>query len=192
MVHTEASIHPRALVEEGASVGPRTRVWAFAHILSGAVVGADCNICDHTFIEGGVALGDRVTVKSGVYLWTGVTAEDDVFLGPAAAFTNDPRPRSRAPIEQYPATRIERGASVGANATILPGLTLGPWSMVGAGAVVTADVPAHTLVKGVPARPAGLVCRCGRDLDDRDAPACACGLAYARRAGELAMIEDHR
>ena len=123
MIHPEASIHPRALVEEGASIGPRTRVWAFCHVLPGAVIGADCNLCDHTFVEGGVRLGDRVTVKSGVYLWTGVTAEDDVFLGPAAAFTNDQRPRSGAHPTEYPRTHLARGASIGANATVLPGLT---------------------------------------------------------------------
>jgi acetyltransferase-like isoleucine patch superfamily enzyme len=132
-------------------------VWAFTHILAGAVVGAGCNICDHVFIEGGVRVGDRVTVKSGVQLWDGITLEDDVFVGPNATFTNDLFPRSQVHPEEFARTRVRKGASVGANATILAGRTIGVNAMVGAGAVVTQDVPPHAIVTGNPARITGYV-----------------------------------
>ena len=150
-------IHPLAVVESGARIGPRTRVWAFAHVLPGAVVGADGNLCDHTFVEGAVRIGDRVTVKCGVYLWDGVTLEDDVFVGPCVAFTNDKFPRSRQRPARSLQTVVGQGASIGANATILPGVRIGKQAMVGAGAVVTRDVPAYAVVKGNPARIAGYV-----------------------------------
>lgn len=143
--------HQQALVES-ESIGQGTRIWAFAHVLKGARIGRDCNICDHVFVENQVTLGDRVTVKSGVQLWDGIHAEDDVFIGPNATFCNDPFPRSKAHLESYPQTRLRRGASIGANATILSGLTIGRHAMVGAGAVVTSDVPAHAVVVGNPAR----------------------------------------
>lgn len=141
--------HPDARVETGA-IGPRTRIWAFAHVLPGARIGADCNVCDHTFIEGGAEIGDRVTIKCGVQLWEGVTLEDDVFVGPNATFTNDPFPRSKRHPAAYARTRVRRGASIGANATILPGITIGSEAMIGAGAVVTRDVPARAIVMGNP------------------------------------------
>lgn len=147
-----AFIHPAAIVEEGAVVGARTRVWAFAHILPGAVVGADCNVCDHVFIENDVSVGDRVTIKSGVQLWDGVRVEDDAFIGPNATFTNDPYPRSRRRPPSFAQTIVRRGASVGANATLLPGVDIGSDAMVGAGAVVTRSVPARATVAGNPAR----------------------------------------
>lgn len=147
----EVFIHDQGLCES-TEVGPRTRIWAFAHVLKGAKVGADCNICDGVFIEGGAVIGDRVTVKCGVQLWTGVELEDGVFVGPNATFTNDPLPRSRQWLDEYPRTIVRRGASIGANATILPGLEIGPGAMVGAGAVVTRSVPAHAVVIGNPAR----------------------------------------
>lgn len=134
-------IHPNALVEPGATIGEKTNVWAFAHILPGAIIGQHCNICDHVFIENKVIIGNRVTIKSGVYLWDGLTLEDDVFIGPNATFTNDPFPRSKQHLPSYPQTILRRGASIGANATILPGLIIGQNSMIGAGAVVTTDVP---------------------------------------------------
>ena len=129
-------VHPRGLCES-ETVGEGTRVWAFAHVMPGAVVGRDCNICDHTFIENDVIVGDRVTIKSGVQLWDGVRLEDDVFVGPNATFTNDPFPRSRRPPGTFSTTVIARGASIGANATILPNLTIGENAMIGAGSVVT-------------------------------------------------------
>ncbi len=147
-------VHQNGIVDEGAVVGNRTRVWAWAHILNGAVVGADCNLCDHTFVENGVRIGDRVTVKCGVYIWDGVTIEDDVFIGPSVTFTNDKFPRSKQWPERYWKTKICKGASIGANATILP-VTIGAHAMVGAGAVVTKDVPAYAIVVGNPARIVG-------------------------------------
>jgi acetyltransferase-like isoleucine patch superfamily enzyme len=119
--------------------------------MPGARIGADCNICDHTYVEGDVVIGDRVTIKSGVYLWDGLRVEDDVFIGPQATFTNDRFPRSKQPFEET-LTTVRRGASIGAGAVILPGVTVGERAMVGAGAVVTRDVPAHVVVAGNPAR----------------------------------------
>ena len=143
--------HPTAIVET-ENVGAGTRVWAFVHILPGAQIGTDCNLCDHVFIENDVTIGDRVTVKSGVQLWDGVRIEDDVFLGPNVTFTNDPFPRSKQYLEKYATTLIQNGASIGANATILPGVTVGKNAMVGAGSVVTKDVPPNAIVMGNPAR----------------------------------------
>ncbi len=143
--------HPAAIVET-PHVGRGTRVWAFAHLLPGSVIGADCNLCDHVFVENDVRVGDRVTVKCGVQLWDGVTLEDDVFVGPNVTFTNDVFPRSRQRPPAFARTVVRQGASIGANATILPGLTIGRRAMVGAGAVVTLDVPANAVVAGNPAQ----------------------------------------
>jgi len=144
-------VHPAALVEEGVSVGRKTRIWAFVHILPGARIGEECNICDHVFIEGNVEIGNRVTVKCGVQIWDGLRIEDDVFIGPNATFTNDMFPRSKKEF-QLLYTTVKKGATVGANATVLPGITIGEEAMVGAGAVVTRDVPPKALVLGNPAR----------------------------------------
>jgi UDP-2-acetamido-3-amino-2,3-dideoxy-glucuronate N-acetyltransferase len=146
--------HETAIVES-SSVGAGTRIWAFAHILPGAVIGAACNICDQAFIENDVRIGDRVTIKCGVQVWDGITLEDDVFVGPNATFSNDPFPRSGKHPDRYTRTVVKRGASIGANATILPGLTIGQKAMVGAGAVVTSDVPPMAIVAGNPARIVG-------------------------------------
>jgi acetyltransferase-like isoleucine patch superfamily enzyme/dTDP-4-dehydrorhamnose 3,5-epimerase-like enzyme len=148
--------HPAAIVETEA-IGEGTRVWAFAHILPGARVGAGCNICDHTFLENEVVVGDRVTIKCGVQVWDGVTLEDDVFVGPNATFTNDPFPRSGQRQAAVSRTLVRRGASIGANATILPGVTIGERALVGAGSVVTRDVPGDAIVSGNPARIVGYV-----------------------------------
>ena len=145
------SQHPAAIVETDR-VGAGTRVWAFAHILPGAIIGSGCNIGDHTFIENEVVIGDNVTIKCGVQLWDRVRLEDDVFVGPNATFTNDPFPRSGQHLEHYPETVVRRGASIGANATILPGLTIGQNAIVGAGAVVTKNVPPNAVVQGNPAQ----------------------------------------
>jgi UDP-2-acetamido-3-amino-2,3-dideoxy-glucuronate N-acetyltransferase len=144
-------VHPKGLCES-ANVGPGTRIWAFAHVLPGAKIGADCNICDGVFIENDVAIGDRVTVKCGVQLWDGITIGHDVFIGPNATFTNDRFPRSRVWPGEFQRTIVENGASIGANATILPGVRIGAEAMVGAGSVVTRDVPARGVVVGNPAR----------------------------------------
>ena len=150
----EAFVHEKALCES-SMIGAGTRIWAFAHILPGAVIGQDCNICDGVFVENDVVVGDRVTVKCGVQLWDGVRLEDDVFVGPNATFTNDLFPRSREHLEHFPTTVVGTGASIGANATILPGIRIGRRAMVGAGAVVTKDVPPNAVVVGNPARIAG-------------------------------------
>lgn len=146
--------HTSALVES-EQIGYGTKIWAFAHILPGAVIGKDCNICDGVFIEGNSTLGDRVTVKCGVQIWSGVHLEDDVFVGPNATFTNDLFPRSKDHSKPILETRVCQGASIGANATILPGITIGRKAMVGAGAVVTKSVPPYAKVVGNPARIVG-------------------------------------
>lgn len=149
-------VHPMAICES-KKVGKGTRIWAFAHVLSGAAIGEDCNICDHTFIENKVSIGNRVTIKSGVQLWDGVSLSDDVFIGPNVTFTNDKFPRSKIYPEKFSESHVMTGASVGANATILPGVTIGKGAMVGAGAVVTRNVPPYAIVTGNPARITGYV-----------------------------------
>jgi UDP-2-acetamido-3-amino-2,3-dideoxy-glucuronate N-acetyltransferase len=144
-------IHPSSDVQS-KQIGEGTRVWQYVVILPGAVIGRDCNICSHCFIENKVVVGDRVTVKCGVQLWDGITLEDDVFVGSNATFTNDLEPRSRNTNAKLLPTLVKKGASVGANATILPGLTIGEGAMVGAGSVVTKDVPPGCKVVGNPAR----------------------------------------
>lgn len=148
--------HPNALCES-SQVGEGTRVWAFAHVLPGARIGRDCNICDHVFVENDVIVGDRVTLKCGVQLWDGIRLEDDVFVGPNATFTNDIFPRSRQYPDAFGQTIVRKGASIGANATILPGITIGSRAMVGAGAVVTRSVPPNAVVVGNPAKIVGYV-----------------------------------
>jgi UDP-2-acetamido-3-amino-2,3-dideoxy-glucuronate N-acetyltransferase len=143
-------IHPLSDVQS-RQIGEGTRIWQFCVVLPNATIGADCNICSHVFIENDVVIGDRVTVKCGVQIWDGLRIADDVFIGPNVTFTNDPFPRSRKALAEYPVTTIGKGASIGANATILPGITIGPRAMVGAGAMVTRDVPENTIVKGSPA-----------------------------------------
>src|SRR5438876_288300 len=151
-----AFIHPQAICE-AQSVGDRTHIWAFAYLLKGARIGADCNVCSHVFIEDDVVLGDRVTIKSGVQLWNGTVIEDGVFIGPNVTFANDKFPRSKRYLDRHPQTLVSREASIGANATILPGVTIGRSAMVGAGAVVTSNVPQHAIVTGNPARITGYV-----------------------------------
>jgi len=171
-------VHDKALCESDA-IGPRTRVWAFAHVMKGAVVGSDCNVGDCAFIESGARLGNHVTVKNAVLVWDKVTIEDDVFLGPNMVFTNDMLPRSafKKPAESFLPTLVKKGSSIGANATIVCGVTLGEQCFVGAGSVVIRNVPAHALVAGNPAKRRGWICTCGEKL-----PAslkCTCGRAYA-------------
>jgi acetyltransferase-like isoleucine patch superfamily enzyme len=153
---TDYFVHPNAICET-TSVGVNTRIWAFAHILPGAKIGQDCNICDHTFIENQVVIGDRVTIKCGVQVWDGVRLESDVFVGPNATFTNDAHPRSKVYLPAPLETVVESGASIGANATILPGIRIGEKALVGAGAVVTHSVPANAIVLGNPAQITGYV-----------------------------------
>lgn len=189
---TDPQIHSNALVEPGASVGAGTRVWAFAHVLPGATIGSDCNICDHVLIEGDVVVGSRVTIKSGVQLWDGVRLDDDVFVGPNATFSNDRFPRSKQYPERYLVTTVGRGASIGANATILPGLTIGANAMVGAGAVVTRDVPTNAIVQGNPARIAGYVDTLQPAAEDGVTDGLPEGEFAGARLIRLAVVEDLR
>jgi UDP-2-acetamido-3-amino-2,3-dideoxy-glucuronate N-acetyltransferase len=177
LLDPSVQVHPAAICET-ASVGPRTRIWAFAHLLEGAVVGSDCNICDHVFIEGGARLGDRVTVKNASLIWDGVEIHDDVFVGPRVTFTNDLRPRighSLTP-DQFVPTVVRSGASLGANVTVVCGVTIGEYALIGAGAVVVSDVAPHVLMLGVPARAAGWVCACGSAITAEQT--CTCGRRY--------------
>ena len=135
-----------------SQIGENTKVWQFSVVFKGAVIGRNCNICAHTLIENDVVIGNDVTLKSGVYIWDGITIEDSVFIGPCVAFTNDKAPRSKVYPEAFLRTVVKKGASIGANATILPGITIGENSMIGAGAVVTKDVPANAIVIGNPAK----------------------------------------
>jgi len=144
-------IHPLADVHE-CQIGEGTRVWQFVVVLKGARIGADCNICAQTLIEGDVVIGDRVTVKSGVQIWDGSVIGDDVFIGPNATFSNDLYPQSKQYPEKFHGVTIHNGASIGANATLLPGITIGEKALVGAGAVVTRDVPSRAVVIGNPAK----------------------------------------
>jgi UDP-2-acetamido-3-amino-2,3-dideoxy-glucuronate N-acetyltransferase len=173
---------------ESTLVGSGTRIWAFAHVLPRAKLGADCNICDHVFIENDVVLGDRVTVKCGVQIWDGMRIEDDVFIGPNATFTNDRFPRSKQYPEAFARTTIKSGASIGANATILPGLTVGSGAMVGAGAVVTRSVPHNAIVVGNPAKIVGYV---DATRDHRHAGAAGVGDASDVRATSVKGVTVH-
>lgn len=147
-------IHPLSDVQ-ATQIGEGTRIWQFVVVLARAVIGKNCNICANCFIENDVIIGDYVTIKSGVYLWDGVRLSDHVFVGPCAAFTNDKFPRSQHYPEKFPITTVLEGASIGANATILPGISIGEHAMIGAGAVVTKDVPPYAIVQGNPARIVG-------------------------------------
>ncbi|HEX7261046.1 MAG TPA: WxcM-like domain-containing protein [Luteolibacter sp.] len=150
------SISPLADVQS-EQIGPRTRIWQYSVVLAGARIGADVNVCAQVFIENDVTVGDRVTIKCGVQLWDGITLEDDVFVGPNVTFTNDLFPRSQQRPSEFARTVVRSGASIGANATILPGISIGRGAMVAAGAVVTRDVPSYAIVKGNPARISGYV-----------------------------------
>ena len=183
-------VHPAALVES-EEVGSGTRVWAFAHVMKGAIVGRDCNIGDHAFIESGAVLGDRVTVKNGCLIWHGVRIGDDVFIGPGVVFTNDlmPRVRYKTGPEDWLQTEVASRASIGANATVVCGIRIGFNSMIGAGAVVTKDVLDHALVVGSPASRRGWACDCGAMLDTK--LTCEnCGRRYSVASSGLVEDED--
>jgi len=167
-------VHPMGICES-LNVGKGARIWAFSHVLPGAIIGRDSNICDHVFVENDVVIGARVTIKSHVALWDGIMVEDDVFIGPGAQFPNDKNPRSKRYLKSYSKTVIGKGASIGSLAVVMPGVNIGQYSMIGAGAVVTKDVPPFSLMTGVPARHDGFVCRCGHRLE-RDGNLLRCPL----------------
>jgi len=193
-------IHPQAIVES-AAIGSGTRIWALAHVCKGAALGADCNVGEGCYIEAGSRIGDRVTVKNGAMIWDGVTIGDDAFVGPGVVFTNDVRPRSPrlgAVRDKYAATgwraptTVGRGASLGANCTISCGLSIGDFAMIGAGAVVTADIPAYVLAFGNPARGHGYVCVCGEKLPSfqKGVTRCSsCSLRY-RKSGKAVVAGE--
>lgn len=183
------SAHSSAFIDDGAVIGPGTKVWHFCHVMPGAVIGAGCNLGQNVVVMPGVRVGDNVKIQNNVSLYEGVVLEDDVFCGPSCVFTNVINPRSHVSRKaEYRQTLVRRGATIGANATIVCGVTLGEYALVGAGAVVTRDVPSHALVVGVPARQAGWVCRCGETLpplaEERTGCA-ACGAGYRRTAQGL-------
>jgi UDP-2-acetamido-3-amino-2,3-dideoxy-glucuronate N-acetyltransferase len=189
---TAPFIHESAYVDAGATVGAGTRIWHFCHVNPGAVIGERCSLGQNVVVMPGVVLGNNVKVQNNVSLYEGVTLEDDVFCGPSCVFTNVMNPRSHVSRKhEYRPTLVRRGATIGANATVVCGTTLGEYAFVAAGAVVTKDVPAFALVAGVPARRLGWMCRCGERLDDAAAAPCAaCGTRYVPAGDGLAIAEE--
>lgn len=188
----ETFIHPSAAVDVGAETGEGTHVWAGVHIMPGARVGRGCNIGENCFIEGGVTVGDGVTIKNNVALYSGAEIEDQVFLGPSCVFTNVINPRAFVSRKsEFRKTLVKKGASVGANATLVCGVTVGQYALIGAGAVVTKNVPDYALAYGCPAIVRGWVCRCGTKLDFQDGRAICpeCGGAYCLRGSAAASLE---
>ncbi len=163
---TDYFVHESSYIDEDVQIGPGTKIWHFCHIMSGSKIGECCNIGQNVVISPGVVLGNGVKVQNNVSIYTGVTCEDEVFLGPSMVFTNVINPRAFIERkEEFKPTRIKKGASVGANATIVCGITIGSYAFIGAGAVVSRDVPDYALVYGNPARLQGWVCECGEKLD---------------------------
>jgi UDP-2-acetamido-3-amino-2,3-dideoxy-glucuronate N-acetyltransferase len=182
-------VHPLGLCESD-TVGEGTRVWAWAHVMPGAVLGTDCNVCDHAYVEGGAVLGDRVTVKNAVLVFEGVEVGDDSFLGPNVLFTNDLRPRAhvkKGP-EALSPTKVGEGVTLGAGTVVVCGTTIGAHAFAAAGSVITRDVAAHSFVAGNPARHRGWVCVCGERLDDD--LRCTCGRAFEPGDAGLVSVRD--
>jgi UDP-2-acetamido-3-amino-2,3-dideoxy-glucuronate N-acetyltransferase len=186
---TDYFVHPSSFVDEGAKVGKGTRIWHFCHVLPGAVIGENCNIGQNVVVMGGTRVGNNVRIQNNVSIYEGVTLEDDVFCGPSCVFTNVINPRSHVSRKsEYQATLVRRGASIGANATILCGNELGEYCFIGAGAVVNKSVPPYALMVGVPARRAGWMCRCGVRLvpGSNGSWKCpACSSSYREAGGQL-------
>lgn len=186
-------IHESSYVDDGARIGGTTRIWHFCHVLAGAVIGDGCSLGQNVVVMGGTRIGNNVKIQNNVSIYEGVELEDDVFCGPSCVFTNVINPRSAVSRKhEYRATLVRRGASIGANATIVCGVTIGEFAFVGAGAVVTADVPAFALVVGVPARQVGWMCRCGERLPaGSGALQCpVCQTAYLLSADVLSLKSD--
>jgi UDP-2-acetamido-3-amino-2,3-dideoxy-glucuronate N-acetyltransferase len=184
--------HESSYIDDGAVIGRGTKIWHFCHVMPGAIIGERCNLGQNVVVMGGTRLGSNVKVQNNVSIYEGVTLEDDVFCGPSCVFTNVTNPRSHVPRKsEYRATLVRRGATIGANATIVCGITLGEYCFIGAGAVVTSDVPAFALMVGVPARRVGWMCQCGvRLVVSKDAAACAaCGARYEEANGLLRQID---
>jgi len=184
--------HESAYIDDGAVIGRGTKIWHFSHVMSGAVIGERCNLGQNVVVMPGTRLGDNVKVQNNVSIYQGVTLEDDVFCGPSCVFTNVINPRSHVPRkDEYRPTLVKRGGSIGANATVVCGVTLGEYCFVGAGAVVTTDVAPYALVVGVPARRVGWMCRCGERLvlEDGRGVCAACGTAYEETAAGLRPID---
>lgn len=188
-------VHPQGICES-KNVGAGTRVWAFAHVLPEATIGQNCNICDHVFIENDVVIGNDVTIKCGVQVWDGVRIEDSVFIGPNVTFSNDKFPRSKVYPEKFAITKVSKGASIGANATILPGITIGANAMIGAGSVVTKSVPANAVVMGNPARITGYVGVANKSADLPSSESARVGVTNSKVKGvkliSLPVIKDLR
>ena len=193
MTRTPAFVHESAYVDDGATIGDGTKVWHFCHVMPGAVIGAGCSLGQNVVVMGGTKIGNNVKIQNNVSIYEGVELEDDVFCGPSMVFTNVINPRSHVPRKnEYKKTLVKRGATIGANATVVCGVTLGEYCFVGAGAVVTRDVPAHALVAGVPAKRTGWMCECGVKLEEGilDMACSACGKAYSRKSHSLARITE--
>lgn len=188
---SDSFVHPSSYVDDGASIGPGTRIWHFCHVMPGAVIGARCTLGQNVVVMANVRVGDDVKIQNNVSVYEGVTLEDAVFCGPSCVFTNVLNPRSEiSRRDQFQPTRVRRGATIGANATIICGSTIGEYAFIGAGAVVRGDVPAYALMLGVPARQAGWMCRCGERLGlERGAAVCrACGRPYRESDGRLVPV----
>jgi UDP-2-acetamido-3-amino-2,3-dideoxy-glucuronate N-acetyltransferase len=182
-------VHESSFVDEPCEIGPGTKIWHFSHVMKGSVIGRDCNIGQNVVVSPGVKVGDGCKIQNNVSLYTGVILEDFVFCGPSMVFTNVVNPRSEiVRKDEYKRTLVRRGASLGANCTIVCGVTIGEYAFVGAGAVVTRDVPEYALVVGNPARRTGWMCRCGVKLEvsGERARCAACGAAYTMHAGVVA------
>lgn len=189
---TDYFVHESSYIDEGATIGAGTRIWHFCHVMPGAVIGERCTLGQNVVVMPGTRLGNNVKVQNNVSIYEGVVLEDEVFCGPSCVFTNVSNPRAHVSRRhEFRQTLVRRGASIGANATIVCGITLGEYSFIGAGAVVTSDVPPYALMVGVPARRVGWMCRCGERLQVRDKSArCgACGTAYREDQGGLSVID---